>query len=149
TRYGPVRTDHVLFIAAGAFHQCSPSDLIPELQGRFPIRVELGALGAEDLERILTQPEHSLTKQYQALLAVDGIELSFTPDGVRELAAMAQRLNTEQEDIGARRLHTILEKVLEEPAFAQGPATVVIDRAYVRSRLVPILEDTDLSHYIL
>jgi len=149
TRIGPVRTDHVLFIAAGAFTAAKPSDLIPELQGRFPIRVELEELSSEDLQRILTQPEHALTKQYVSLLAVDGTHLRFDESGVVALAEYAERVNREVEDIGARRLHTVLETVLEEVAFGTGLGTVVVDRAMVTEKLQDIVEDEDLSKYVL
>jgi ATP-dependent HslUV protease ATP-binding subunit HslU len=151
TKHGPVRTDHILFIAAGAFHVSKPSDLIPELQGRLPIRVELAPLGEADFVRILVEPENALTKQYTALLATEGVTVEFSPDGVREIASIAYRVNAETEDIGARRLHTILEKVTEEISFQapEVPARVVIDAAYVRERLSGILADRDLSRYIL
>ncbi len=149
TRQGPVRTDHVLFIAAGAFSVAKPSDLIPELQGRFPIRVELEELDAGDLQRILTQPEHALTKQYTALLAVDGTDLVFEESGVVALAEYAERVNREVEDIGARRLHTVLETVLEDVAFGTNLGRVVVDEAMVRRKLDEIVEDEDLSRYVL
>jgi ATP-dependent HslUV protease ATP-binding subunit HslU len=151
TKHGPVRTDHILFIAAGAFHITKPSDLIPELQGRLPIRVELQPLTEADFVRILVEPENALTKQYVALLATEGVRVEFRPDGVREIARIASVVNAETEDIGARRLHTILEKVTEEISFAapEVPAQVVIDAAYVRERLAGILADRDLSRYIL
>ncbi len=151
TKHGPVRTDHILFIAAGAFHMSRPADLIPELQGRLPIRVELASLAEADFVRILVEPENALTKQYAALLATEGVEVQFPDDGVREIARVAAAVNTEQEDIGARRLHTILEKVTEELSFAapEAPARVVIDAAYVRERLAGILADRDLSRYVL
>lgn len=152
TKYGQVRTDHILFIAAGAFHVAKPSDLIPELQGRFPIRVELSSLNKDEFERILTEPENSLTKQYAALLATDGVELTFAPDGVAAIAEAACRINEENENIGARRLHTILEQVLEEICFsAPSPQAtrIVVDRAYVDSRLAGIFQRSDLSRYIL
>ncbi len=152
TRHGPVRTDHILFIAAGAFHVAKPSDLIPELQGRFPIRVELQPLTREDFKRILTEPDNALLRQYQALLATDGVELEFTPDAVDELAAMAARANEQAENIGARRLHTLLERVLEPLAFDAPDALqgkVVVDGAFVRQRLEGVLQDQDLSRYIL
>ncbi len=151
TKHGPVRTDHILFIAAGAFHVSRPSDLIPELQGRLPIRVELAPLTEADFVRILVEPENALTKQYAALLATEGVTVEFPPDGVQELARTAHLVNAETEDIGARRLHTILEKVTEEISFAapEVPARVVIDAAYVRERLGGILADRDLSRYIL
>ncbi len=152
TRYGPVRTDHVLFIAAGAFHASKPSDLMPELQGRFPIRVELTDLKREDFLRILTEPKHSLTKQYAALLETEGVQLEFSKDGIEELAETAFRVNQETQNIGARRLHTILERVVEDISF-QAPDIaekhVVIDRAYVNGRLAEILKKEDLSRFIL
>src|SRR5690606_31664147 len=133
TRYGPVRTDHILFIAAGAFHNSRPSDLIPELQGRFPIRVELSSLSEDDLYRILTEPQNALTKQYQALLATEGIDLQFSEDGLREMARLASDVNARTEDIGARRLQTIIERVVEEISF-DAPLykgqTVTIDREF-------------------
>src|SRR5690606_15598911 len=149
TRQGPVRTDHVLFIAAGAFSVSKPSDLIPELQGRFPIRVELEELSQGDLRRILTEPEHALTKQYQALLAVDGTTLVFDDSGIDAIAEYAERVNREVEDIGARRLHTILETVLEDAAFGTELGEVVVDEALVRAKLEDVVEDEDLSRYIL
>lgn len=152
TRYGPVRTDHILFIAAGAFHQSKPSDLMPELQGRFPIRVELHDLKKEDFLRILTEPKHALTKQYAELLATEGVTLEFTPDGIEAVADIAYEVNRTTQNIGARRLHTILERVLEEVSFA-GPDLadkhVVIDAAYVRQRLQDVLQREDLSRFIL
>jgi len=152
TRYGMVRTDHILFIAAGAFHVSKPSDLIPELQGRFPIRVELESLTIEDFKRILTEPKNSLVKQYIALLETEGIELSFTDDAIESLAQFAGRVNEQTENIGARRLHTILEKVLDEISFAGPdlePKRQVIDAAYVSNMLQEIVKDQDLSRYIL
>jgi ATP-dependent HslUV protease ATP-binding subunit HslU len=153
TKYGPVRTDHILFIASGAFHVAKPSDLIPELQGRFPIRVELHSLTEEDFVRILTLPENALIKQYQALLATEGVELEFTEDAIREIAAMAARVNEEVANIGARRLHTILTTLLEELLF-QAPDIlperhVRIDAEYVRRRLSVIVRQVDVSKYIL
>jgi ATP-dependent HslUV protease ATP-binding subunit HslU len=152
TRYGFVRTDHILFIAAGAFHVSKPSDLIPELQGRFPIRVELRALTEEDFIRILREPKNALIKQYTALLETEGIKLAFTDDALEELARLAARVNEQAENIGARRLHTILEKVLEEISF-EGPdlkkKNVKIDAEYVRKQLSSIVQDQDLSRYIL
>ncbi len=152
TRYGPVATDHVLFIAAGAFHVAKPSDLIPELQGRFPVRVQLDALSEADLARILTEPEHALLKQHEALLRADGIELEVTPDAVAEIARLAADLNRSGENIGARRLSTVLERVVEEISFA-GPersaSRVVIDAAAVRAALAPLLGHEDLARYIL
>src|SRR5882724_8865297 len=152
TRYGFVRTDHILFIAAGAFHVSKPSDLIPELQGRFPIRVELKSLNEADFIRILKEPKNALIKQYQALLDTEGIKLSFTDDAIQELAAFAARVNESTENIGARRLHTILEKLLEVVSF-EGPdlkkKNVKVDVAYVRKQLADIVKDQDLSRYIL
>jgi len=149
TRYGQVKTDHVLFIAAGAFNVSKPSDLIPELQGRFPIRVELDELSAADFQRILTQPQHSLTRQYMELLKVDGNTVSFTESGIEAIAEYSARVNQEVEDIGARRLHTVLEKVLEDISFAIDLGELVIDRAYVDKKVADIVEDEDLSRYIL
>lgn len=152
TKYGPVKTDHILFIAAGAFHVSRPSDLIPELQGRFPIRVELDNLTEKDFERILTEPENALIKQYTALLQADKVNVQFTPDALREIAAMAFRVNELTENIGARRLHTILEKLLEDISF-QAPEVesreVVVDRDYVQRKLGDLIKDQDLSRYIL
>lgn len=152
TKYGPVRTDHILFIAAGAFHMAKPSDLIPELQGRFPIRVELKSLRKEDFERILTEPQNALIKQYEALLATEGITLSFKPDAISRIAELACEVNEQAEDIGARRLHTLLEKVLEDISFHAPELTdkdVVIDAAYVNERLADIVVNRDLSQFIL
>ncbi|MCS7065518.1 MAG: ATP-dependent protease ATPase subunit HslU [Fimbriimonadales bacterium] len=152
TKYGPVRTDHILFIAAGAFHTAKPSDLIPELQGRLPIRVELEPLGAEDFRRILTEPEYSLVRQYQALLATEGVELRFTDDGIARIAELAHRLNERHENIGARRLHTVLERLLEEVAFEApypGERHVLVDAEYVDRRLAALVQDEDLSRYVL
>lgn len=152
TKYGPVKTDHILFIAAGAFHVARPSDLIPELQGRFPIRVELDALTEEDFVRILTEPNNALLKQQEALLAAEGVTIEFTDDGVREIARTAFEVNARTENIGARRLHTILEKLLEEISF-DAPALAgrkfVIDEAYVRRQLESIVKNEDLTRYIL
>jgi ATP-dependent HslUV protease ATP-binding subunit HslU len=152
TRYGFVRTDHILFIAAGAFHVSKPSDLIPELQGRFPIRVELKSLTEADFIRILKEPKNALIKQYQALLDTEGIKLTFTEDAIEELAAFAARVNESTENIGARRLHTILEKLLEVVSF-EGPdlkkKNVKVDVTYVRKQLADIVKDQDLSRYIL
>jgi ATP-dependent HslUV protease ATP-binding subunit HslU len=141
TRYGPVRTDHVLFIAAGAFHDTRPEDLMPELQGRFPLRVALDALSGDDFERILVEPENALTKQYRALLGTDGVDLEFTRDGVEEIAALAARLNTEQAEIGARRLHMVLERLLETVSFdaPEEAGRVVVDAAYVLQRVEAFL----------
>lgn len=152
TRYGMVSTEHILFVAAGAFHVSKPSDLIPELQGRFPIRVELEALTVEDLKRILVQPKHSLIKQYQALLSTEGIELEFTDDAVSKLAEMTAEINLTTENIGARRLHTLLEKLLEEISFLGSELSVkhqVIDAAYVSDKLDGLVENRDLRQYIL
>jgi ATP-dependent HslUV protease ATP-binding subunit HslU len=152
TRYGMVRTDHVLFIAAGAFHVSKPSDLIPELQGRFPIRVELDSLTLEDFKRILTEPKNSLVKQYKALLETEGIELDFTEDAIDALARFAVRVNEQTENIGARRLHTIMEKVLDEISF-EGPdlepKRQLIDAEYVGRTISDIVKDQDLSRYVL
>jgi ATP-dependent HslUV protease ATP-binding subunit HslU len=152
TKYGPLKTDHVLFIAAGAFHVSKPKDLIPELQGRFPIRVELESLSDEDFVRILTEPENALTKQYTALLATEQVTLDIRPDAVAEIARIAAQVNARMENIGARRLHTIMERVLDELAFeapSLGPTTVPITAAYVKERLEGILKDEDLSQYVL
>ena len=152
TRYGMVRTDHILFIAAGAFHVSKPSDLIPELQGRFPIRVELQSLTVDDFIRILKEPKSALVKQYTALLETEGIKLSFTDDALEELARFATTVNEQTENIGARRLHTIMEKLLDEVSF-EGPdlkkKTVKVDATYVRERLADIVKNQDLSRYIL
>ena len=152
TKYGVVKTDHILFIAAGAFHMSKPSDLIPELQGRFPIRVELKALTGSDFVRILTEPENSLTRQYSALMETEGVTLTFKDDGIEELSAIAVEVNERTENIGARRLHTVMEKLLEEVSFKapdMGKAKIEIDREYVRDKLAGISRDTDLSRYIL
>jgi ATP-dependent HslUV protease ATP-binding subunit HslU len=152
TKYGPVRTDHVLFIAAGAFHVSKPSDLIPELQGRFPIRVELEPLTLEDLVRILTEPRNALLGQYRALLATEGVDLSFTEEAVRDMARFAMEVNDATENIGARRLATVLETVLEDVSFeggTDGPRGVRIDAAEVRRRLAPLVKNQDLSRFIL
>jgi ATP-dependent HslUV protease ATP-binding subunit HslU len=152
TRYGMVRTDHILFIAAGAFHVSKPSDLIPELQGRFPIRVELDSLTLEDFKRILTEPKNSLVKQYKALLETEGIELDFTEDALDAFARFAVRVNEQTENIGARRLHTIMEKVLDEISFLGPdlePKHQVIDADYVSRALDDIVKDQDLSRYVL
>ncbi len=152
TKHGPVRTDHILFIAAGAFHVSKPSDLIPELQGRFPIRVELKSLSKEDFVRILTEPDNALIKQYVELLLTEGVTLDFTPESIQELAAVAYQVNAQNENIGARRLHTILEKTLEEVSF-EAPTlkgqTITITPDYIRRQLGSILADQDLSRYIL
>jgi len=152
TRYGMIRTDHILFIAAGAFHVTKPSDLIPELQGRLPIRVELQSLKEEDFIRILTEPKNALIKQYAALLETEGLKLHFTEDAVAALARFATSVNEQTENIGARRLHTILEKVLDEISF-EAPElkkkNVKIDAAYVNKQLMDIVKNQDLSRYIL
>jgi len=152
TKYGPVKTDHILFIAAGAFHTSKPADLMPELQGRFPIRVELTDLTKADFLRILTEPKHALTKQYAELLATEGLEIEFTPDGIEALADIAFDVNRSTQNIGARRLHTILERVLEDVSY-EGPdmkeKRVVIDAAYVQGKLGAILLKEDLSKFIL
>jgi ATP-dependent HslUV protease ATP-binding subunit HslU len=152
TRHGMVNTEHILFVAAGAFHVAKPADLIPELQGRFPIRVELESLTIDDLKRILTQPKNSLIKQYQALLGTEGIELVFTDDAVTTIAEMTAGMNSSTENIGARRLHTLLEKLLEEISFRGAELEEkrqVIDTEYVEKRLEDLIEDTDLRQYIL
>ncbi len=152
SKYGMLHTDHILFIASGAFHLSKPSDLIPEMQGRFPIRVELQSLGAEDFERILTEPENALIKQYQALMNTEGIRLTFTPKAIKELASLATKVNDRTENIGARRLHTVMEKLLEEISFTApdlAAQEITITDAYVRERLAALIEDEDLSRYIL
>src|SRR5688572_4622206 len=152
TKYGVVKTDHILFIASGAFHLAKPSDLIPELQGRFPIRVELGALSKDDFVRILTEPKAALTTQYIELLKTEGVELSFTADAVDRLAEIAAQVNERQENIGARRLHTVLERLLDTLSFEapdRGGSQVAIDRAYVDANLNELVKDPDLSRYIL
>jgi len=152
TKQGTVKTDHILFIGAGAFHMAKPSDLIPELQGRFPIRVELDALDKEDFVRILTEPQNALIRQYEELLRTEGIELTFTPDAVDEIAEMAVRVNEKTENIGARRLHTILERVVEELSFQApdlGNEPISVDREYVRRRLAEVVADADVARYIL
>jgi ATP-dependent HslUV protease ATP-binding subunit HslU len=152
TKYGMVKTDHILFIASGAFHLCKPSDLVPELQGRFPIRVELKALGKEEFFRILTEPQNALLKQYAALMKTEGIDLVFDEDGVVEMARLAAEVNQRTEDIGARRLHTVLEKILEDLSF-QAPnieaKTFTVTADYVREQLTDIIQDEDLSRFIL
>jgi ATP-dependent HslUV protease ATP-binding subunit HslU len=152
TKYGMVKTDHILFIASGAFHLCKPSDLVPELQGRFPIRVELNALGEEEFFQILTEPENALLKQYVALINTEGIDLVFEEDAVREMARLAAEVNQKTEDIGARRLHTILERVLEELSFKATElenTDFSITADYVREQLAEIIQDEDLSRFIL
>ena len=152
TKYGPVRTDHILFIAAGAFHVSKPADLIPELQGRFPIRVELSSLTEDDFRRILTEPRNALAKQYAALLATEGVTVVLQDDAVEEVAALASQVNDRSQNIGARRLHTIMERLFDELSFEASDmpgVTVTVDRAYVRSQLADIVKDEDLSRYIL
>jgi len=152
TKHGMVKTDHVLFIAAGAFHVAKPSDLIPELQGRFPIRVELQSLTEADFVRIMTEPENALTKQYSALVAAEGATLEFTEDGVAEIAKIAAHVNDRMENIGARRLHTVMTTLLEDVLFGlpdESMAAVRVDQGMVRSRLEKIAEDEDLRRYIL
>jgi ATP-dependent HslUV protease ATP-binding subunit HslU len=152
TKYGMVKTDHILFIASGAFHVAKPSDLIPELQGRFPIRVELKSLTTEDFVRILTEPDASLTAQYQALLATEEVDVEFTDDGVRRIAEVAYQVNENTENIGARRLHTVMERLLETVSFEasdRGGSHVLIDAAYVDEHLAELSKDEDLSRYIL
>ncbi len=152
TKYGPVKTEHILFVAAGAFHIAKPSDLIPELQGRFPIRVELEALGKDDFIRILTEPNNALVKQYVALLATEDVTIDFAKDSIEEIAEIAALVNDKTENIGARRLHTILEKLLEDVSFdapEKKGSNVLINRAYVQDKLGDIVKDEDLSRYIL
>ena len=152
TKYGMIKTDHILFIASGAFHVAKPSDLIPELQGRFPIRVELDSLSVDDFQRILTQTDACLTRQYQALLATEGLALDFTPEGITRLAQIAHDVNERTENIGARRLSTVMERLLDEVSFdaarLQGQ-TITIDAAYVDGRLAELSRNEDLSRYIL
>jgi len=154
TKHGAIKTDHILFIASGAFHLAKPSDLIPELQGRLPIRVELDSLNADDFERILTEPDASLTEQYQALLATEGLQIEFTRDGLRRIAETAWQVNEKTENIGARRLHTIMERLLEEVSFAAADSSLQqgvlkIDADYVNAQLQALSEDEDLSRFIL
>jgi ATP-dependent HslUV protease ATP-binding subunit HslU len=152
TKHGPVKTDHILFIAAGAFHMAKPSDLIPELQGRFPIRVELSSLSEEDFYRILTEPTNALTRQYIELMKTESIDLQFEDDAIREIAKLAKLVNERTENIGARRLHTIMEKLLEELSFSAPELPqekISINAAEVRTRLDQISQDEDLSRYIL
>jgi len=151
TKYGMVRTDHILFIAAGAFHVAKPSDLIPELQGRLPIRVELASLSVEDFERILTSTDACLTRQYQALMGTEGVELAYTAEGVRRLAEIAHAVNESTENIGARRLYTVMEKLLEEVSFDAGRSAVqvTVDAAYVDARLGSLAKSEDLARYVL
>ena len=152
TKYGPMKTDHILFIASGAFHTAKPSDLLPELQGRLPIRVELKALTEEDFVRILSDTQFSLTEQYRALLATEGVEVDFTEEGIRALARIAAEVNAEVENIGARRLQTVMEKLLEDVSFEaeqRKGETVTVDAAYVEDQLAEIARNTDLSKYVL
>jgi ATP-dependent HslUV protease ATP-binding subunit HslU len=152
TKHGAVKTDHILFIASGAFHIAKPSDLLPELQGRLPIRVELKALGQEDFKRILTEPEASLIRQYKALLKTEEVDLIFTDDSIDERARLATEINASVENIGARRLHTVLERLLEEVSFTasdKSGETITIDGAYVRDRVAGLAKNTDLSKFIL
>ena len=152
TKYGMIKTDHILFIASGAFHLSKPSDLIPELQGRFPIRVELDSLSVDDFEQILTSTDACLTRQYQALLATEGVEISFAADGIRRMAEIAFSVNEKTENIGARRLYTVIEKLLEEVSFDAGKATaacIVVDAAYVDTRLKDLSQSEDLARYVL
>jgi ATP-dependent HslUV protease ATP-binding subunit HslU len=152
TKHGSVKTDHILFIASGAFHTAKPSDLLPELQGRLPIRVELKALSRDDFQRILTEPEASLIKQYVALLATEGVTLDFTPDGIGAIADIAAQVNASVENIGARRLHTVMERVLDEISFAatdSANTTLVVDAKYVKDRVEDLAKDQDLSRFIL
>jgi ATP-dependent HslUV protease ATP-binding subunit HslU len=152
TKHGPVKTDYMLFIAAGAFHFTKPADLIPELQGRFPIRVELQNLSREDFKRILAEPENALIKQYAALLSTEGVSLEFSEDGIEQIADMACALNDELENIGARRLHTIMEKLLEDISY-EAPdlygQKFIVDKEYVKNKLKDIVKNKDLSRYIL
>jgi len=151
TKYGQVKTDHVLFIAAGAFHMSKPSDLIPELQGRFPIRVELDTLTADDFKRILTQPKNALTEQYRQLLGVENVTIEFTPEGIEQIALFAMQVNDQTENIGARRLHTVLERLLEDVSYGapEEHGSVVIDAEYVKTKLTDIVRNANLSTYIL
>ena len=152
TKHGTVKTDHILFIASGAFHLAKPADLLPELQGRLPIRVELAPLSRDDLKRILVEPEHSLLKQYQALLGTEGVTLDFTDDAIEGLAELAADINDRVENIGARRLHTVLEKLLEEISFTasdRAGETITVDAAYVNERVAPLAQKGDLSRFIL
>jgi len=155
TKYGSVKTDHILFIASGAFHLSKPSDLIPELQGRLPIRVELDALSAGDFERILTEPDASLSKQYVALMGTEGMTLEFTDDGIKRISEIAWQVNERTENIGARRLHTVMERLLEETSFAArdlvdaGDGKVVVDAGFVDANLGDLADNEDLSRFIL
>src|SRR5690606_11430104 len=152
TKYGMIKTDHILFIASGAFHLAKPSDLIPELQGRFPIRVELESLSIADFERILTSTDACLTRQYEALLGTEDVQLVFTPEGIKRMAEIAYSVNEKTENIGARRLYTVMEKLLEEISFAASDSNereIQIDAAYVDARLGALSVDEDLSRYVL
>jgi ATP-dependent HslUV protease ATP-binding subunit HslU len=152
TKHGPVKTDHVLFIASGAFHLAKPSDLLPELQGRLPIRVELKPLSRDDLKRIMVEPEASLLKQYRALMGTEGVDLVFAEDAIDALADLAADINDRVENIGARRLHTVLEKLLEEISFTAADRpheTITVDAAYVHTRVAPLAANADLSRFIL
>jgi ATP-dependent HslUV protease ATP-binding subunit HslU len=152
TKHGMVKTDHILFIASGAFHLCKPSDLIPELQGRFPIRVELSSLGKDDFVRILTEPESALVKQYIAMMATEGVELSFEADAVEELATIAVEVNDKTEEIGARRLHTVMERMLDQLSFdadSRDGESFTVTADYVKKQLQDVVEDRDLSQFIL
>jgi len=154
TKHGMIKTDHILFIASGAFHLAKPSDLIPELQGRLPIRVELSALTPEDFERILTEPDASLTEQYQALLGTEGLQVEFSQDGLRRIAETAWQVNEKTENIGARRLHTVMERLLEEASFGAADAglqnaAIMVDAAFVDGQLQELSADEDLSRFIL
>ena len=149
TKYGMIHTDHILFIASGAFHLAKPSDLLPELQGRFPIRVELAALAVDDFVQILTNTDACLTRQYQALLATEGTQLDFTDDGIRRMAEIAFQVNEKTENIGARRLHTVIEKLLEEVSFDARTGSITIDATYVDTKLEGIAQREDLARYIL
>jgi ATP-dependent HslUV protease ATP-binding subunit HslU len=152
TKYGMVRTDHILFIASGAFHTSKPADLIPEMQGRFPIRVELHSLGVEEFKRILTEPQNALITQYRALMATEGLEMKFEPEAIHEIAVLATEVNERTENIGARRLHTVMEKLLEDISFNAPDLQekkITITATYVRERLAALIADEDLSRYIL
>ena len=152
TKYGTVKTDHILFIASGAFHLAKPSDLIPELQGRFPIRVELGALSKDDFVRILTEPKAALTKQYVALMATEGLKVEYTDEAIDRLAAIAAQVNERQEIIGARRLHTVLDRLLDKLSYEapdRDGQAITIDREFVDAQLGELVQDPDLSRYIL
>jgi ATP-dependent HslUV protease ATP-binding subunit HslU len=152
TKHGPVKTDHVLFICSGAFHLAKPSDMLPELQGRLPIRVSLASLSQEDFRRILTEPEASLVKQYKALLATEKVEIDFTPEAIDELARLSAEINETVENIGARRLHTVMEKLLEEISFTASDKPgqkISIDAAYVRERVGTLAKSGDLSRFVL